>query len=130
MARRGSVFDITIQGMEPTLLKLRRAHKAMINTRPVFELAEKRLETGEDRLFGRLKGRYVQTGDLKRSLTEAHANGAIRRIHRDELVFGSSLPYAIYQSHGGKNQVLKLLPKERAEIAAAFLSHITKANLA
>jgi hypothetical protein len=54
------------------------------------------LEQAERELFASLGGRYVDTGRTRDSLTTRTHPDAIREVHIDELVFGTSVPYAVF----------------------------------
>lgn len=56
----------------------------------VFPMLEREYVKRFDRWYPRM----YDTGDLRHSLTEEHANGAIREIHLDSIDFGTSIPYA------------------------------------
>jgi hypothetical protein len=81
-----------------------------------------RLEEGEKRLFDFYNGRFVDTGDLMQSLTEDSADGALREMHGDQLLFGSLLEYAVYLPG---DAVLGLSDAERRDVDGLMLGHVT-----
>lgn len=122
---RGLVFDITPVGFGKAERDMRTIAVRLRNARPAFELVLRLLERGEERLFKRFRGKYVDTGALKASLTQPDANDAIRVAHADELEFGTKLFYAKYLTDKNrKSAVLRLLPKERKEANATILEYI------
>jgi hypothetical protein len=81
-----------------------------------------RREEGEKRLFDFYHGRFVETGALKKSLTEEGAEGAIREIHGEQLLFGTSIEYAVYLPG---DAVLGLSEHERHDVDELMLGHVT-----
>lgn len=119
-----ATIDIELRGADPTLRRLDLIQRRMLNMEPAFREVIPILEGGEKRHFDRLNGRYVLTGDLRASLTQAHAKDAIRDADRDELTFGSSLYYAQFLKKGKRSAVLVLQPKAKKEVAARLLREI------
>lgn len=123
---RGLDLEITAVGVGKTEKDLDGISARFKNIRPAFEVVLELIERSEKRLFKRLAGKYVDTGDLMASLTQADANEAIRVAHAEELEFGTGLYYARYQrDQYRKSAVLKLLPKEKREANATILGYIT-----
>lgn len=121
---RGLEFGLELIGGEEAERDLDGIASRMSNARPAFELVEKILESGEERHFNGLKGRYVRTGATKASLTDGNANGAIREAHADELVFGTSIYYARFLRRKKRSAVLVLKPLERKASARTILDYI------
>lgn len=121
---RGLYFHIEAIGVDQAEDKLNAIDRRMVNARPAYDEVAGILEEGERRHFGRLRGRYVDTGELMASLTQPNANGAIRDAHADELIFGTEVYYAKYLRKGKKSAVLVLLPKERKTAARTILDYI------
>lgn len=121
---RGLNFSIQAIGVDQTERRLNAVERRMRDARPAFEKVARILESGEQRHFNSLKGRYVDTGALKASLTQPNANGAIRKAHRDELEFGTSIFYARFLRRKKKSAVLVLKPIERKAAVATILDFI------
>jgi phage gpG-like protein len=75
----------------------------------------------------------VLTGALQRSLTEPDAEGAIREVHDDHLVFGTSLFYARFMQagttvngvpHEPKRPVLVFRPTDRKAAKEVIRLHL------
>lgn len=98
----------------------------MRHAEPAFKLVAEILEKGEERHFKGLQGRYVRTGALRDSLTQPSANGAIREIHGDQLIFGTSIFYAKFLRKRKKSAVLVLKPTERKAAAATILAYVSR----
>jgi hypothetical protein len=122
---RGLYFHIEALGVDEAEDVLKGVSYRMQHAGPAFDEVATSLEEGEKRHFTRLRGRYVDSGDLMASLTQSTANGAIRDSHADELVFGSSIYYAKFLRKGKKSAVLVLLPKERKTAAKTILDYVT-----
>ena len=54
------------------------------------------LEDAHEMHFAKMKGRYVLTGQVRASLTNESAPGAIRQVHNGELRFGTRVEHARY----------------------------------
>lgn len=125
---RGLTFEIQPLGTEKTSSDLAGVAHRLQNAEPAYLQVARILERGEQRLFTRLRGKYVDTGATRASLTQPHANGAIRRAHADELVFGSSIWYAKFLRKGKKSAVLVLQPTERKAITQTVLDYVTSGD--
>lgn len=128
---RGLTFDLKISGthnkpLERTSDRFHYVAKRMRNARIAFQQVSKIVESGEERHFNSLRGRYVQTGATRDSLTQPNANGALREAHHNELVFGTTIEYAKYLRKGKKSAVLVLKPTERRASAELILQHIVR----
>jgi len=127
-------FDLDIDVIGTRLMgrRLRAVGDRMIQAGPAFAAMVPAMEKGEIKHFASLKGKYVRTGDLKRSLT-GEAPGSIRDVHDDGagLTFGTSIYYAKYltkskrdplaanfkkKGKAGWSAVLVLRPETRREI--------------
>lgn len=88
-------YQITIANASEVAGDLRAIGKRMENAEPAFRAIIPVIESGEERYFSRLKGRYVRTGATKDSLTGVTAN-SIRDVHNDGggLTFGTTVSYA------------------------------------
>lgn len=97
----------------------------------------KKMEDAEQLVFAGLGGRYVNSGAVKRSLTEAGGEGAVREEMADGVKFGTSIWYAHFLTEhvgpptdkGGLKRpppsaVLKLTPALRAEIGRDLTAFI------
>jgi hypothetical protein len=79
-------------------------------------------ERGEATLFESYGGKYVETGDLRASLTNSGAAGAVRLLTPEEFTFGTSVWYAIFQGTtgpGNKKAPSAILEPTALEAAAA-----------
>jgi hypothetical protein len=121
---RGLEFGLQLVGDEKAVKDMDGIAERMKDAKPAFELVEKILESGEERHFNSLKGRYVDTGALKASLTDGNANGAIREAHADELTFGTSIYYARFLRRRRKSAVLVLKPLERKASTRTIMEFI------
>lgn len=125
---RGLTFDLTAVATGPVVDELEGISKRMTHLQPVLPSVERLLEAGEVRHFSGLGGKYQDTGALMASLTQPHANGAIREHHADELVFGSNIYYAKYQRKGKKSAVLVLKPTEKKQAARVIIDFIAQGH--
>ena len=123
---RGLSLDIQAIGAEKAEAGLEGVARRLVNLIPAWRRVETELELGHRRHFDRLRGRYVRTGDLRASLTEAHANGSIREHHDDELIFGTSIFYAKFQRKGKKSAVVVLQPLVRRRASQIILEHVVE----
>lgn len=123
---RGLNFTVQAVGARNAANNLEGIARRMTRLQPAFREVTRVLEAGEERVFA--GGKFTDTGALRNSLTQPHANGAIREIHGDSLEFGTSIPYARYQhtKRSKKNAVVVLRPKERKLSAAILLRAITR----
>lgn len=121
---RGLEFGLQLVGGDKAEKDLDGIAARMEDAKPAFELVEKILESGEERHFKGLRGRYVRTGALKASLTDGSANGAIREAHADELTFGTSIYYARFLRRKKKSAVLVLKPLERKASTRTIMDYI------
>lgn len=122
---RGLNFEIRPEGVDATSEDLAGVARRLVNAEPAFVDVARILERGEQRLFKRLRGKYVDTGATRASLTQPDANGAIRQAHGDELVFGTSIWYARFLRRKKKSAVLVLQPTERKAAAQTILDYVT-----
>lgn len=105
----------------------------------IFDAEFSILEEAERTIFAAHGGKYVMSGDLKNSLTERDATGAIRRGHGAYGIveFGTSIWYARFQrridgpsglprgrKRWGPNQVLRITPAARQGAAAALHDYL------
>jgi hypothetical protein len=121
-------YEIQALGTEETEADLAGVSRRMANAAPAFAESARILERGEQRVFDRLHGKYVRTGATKASLTQPAANGAIREVHADALIFGTSIWYARFLRKRKKSAVLVLLPKERKQLTQTMLDYITEGD--
>jgi hypothetical protein len=102
MARsNGLDFRIRLKGDEAILGKYEGIEERLQDLRPALEDVSDLLESGEQRLFDQMRGKYVRTGRLRESLTNSLSADAIRSITGDTLVFGTSVYYARFQQKIG-----------------------------
>lgn len=74
----------------------------------------------------------VQTGALRDSLTKMYAPGAIRKIERDGLVFGTSLWYSRFmygtkvkgKQHSPRRPIVVLRPVDRKRTRAVLADYL------
>ena len=86
---------VSMRGARKVELDLARMRGRMRNVSPAGRRLVRLLEIRERAMFtGR---RYTNTGRLRRSLTQRHAPGAIRKITSDNVLFGSSVWYGRFQ---------------------------------
>lgn len=124
MASKPMIVEIEPIGFAHAVKTLAGVRMRLLNAKPAYEVILEMLEKGEQRLFTRLGGKYVDTGDLKASLTQGTANEAIREAHVDQLVFGTEIYYArFHKDKRGKSAVLKLQPTERKLAAKSLLDY-------
>lgn len=77
------------------------------------------LEAAERERFAALGGREVDTGRLERSLTESGGPDAIREVTSSELVFGTRVPYAQYQTDEDGNNLVMVRPGDAGQAGIA-----------
>lgn len=94
VTERGVALDVSLEGAEKVERDLDRMVKRLHNLSPVMHKAMRRMEERERLLFS--GGRYVNTGRTRASLTAPAASGAVRKVKRDGLEFGSRVSYARY----------------------------------
>lgn len=111
------------------------------NLSPEFTEEIGRLERAEESVFS--GGEYVRTGALRDSLTHSGAEGAVRRVTRSSLEFGSSIFYARFQVEnpgpqtpagglerkGHPSAVLKLEPQAGVEVTESVGEYILRGPL-
>jgi hypothetical protein len=112
-----------------------------VHLQPGLEDVARLFEAEEARHFGLMRGRYVLTGATMRSLTEAHASGAIRQVFSDHLHFGTHVPQAHYltksphdaenfqvEKHNGKGRsaVLVLRPHAQEQAAKILADYVAE----
>jgi hypothetical protein len=119
------VFEIQAFGFNEAAGKLKRVAIRFRNARPAFELIQEILESGEQRIFKNLRGKYVDTGALMESLTQPSADGAIREAHMAGVDFGTDIWYArFHRDEKGKLPYLKILTKERQQIRETVMGYV------
>jgi hypothetical protein len=123
---RGLKLYVEARGVGKTAEDLAVIGRRMRDARPAFERVMPVLEAGEARHFAGLGGRFVMSGALRDSLTQASANGAIRETHGSHLVFGTSIFYARFQRKGRKSAVLVVKPKEKRQAATTIMDWIVE----
>lgn len=111
-------------GAHPAQVRLTGMAARYLNLEPAFDEAMGILERREVEIFAAWHGRYVDTGDTMRSLTEPGADGAIREAHHDYAEFGSSIPYVIYLRDQGRSAVMRFDESDAAEVGAAVLAYV------
>jgi hypothetical protein len=89
-------FDIEGEGFEIASTWLRGVSLRVLDHSPAYETMIRVLEGAEQELFNSLGGRYVDTGRTLESLTQSGSPDAIRKIHDNELDFGTEVPYAVF----------------------------------
>lgn len=130
-------FEVTEHGAEQVARLIEdigthavRAAPAMVKIGIVLQTAELALwkrhggKKWEPRADGSPAG--IDTGALQRSLTEA-GEGAIREIHEDHIVFGTSLWYAHFMlgtKHQPKRPILAYTPTVRKKTAEIIALHL------
>jgi hypothetical protein len=119
-------IEIVLLDPHPAIARLEGIEERILELEPAFDEVMGVLESSERRLFDSYNGRYVDTGDLRDSLTEPHADGAIRELHHDGAEFGSSIPYAVYQREGGRSAVMRFDEADENEVAAIVLRYIVE----
>jgi hypothetical protein len=86
--------SIELVGAEKAQHDFDQVMRRMLNHRTGMRRTIPLLEEAERATFAELGGRYVKTGATKRSLTEARAEGAVRRPSAHALAFGTKVWYA------------------------------------
>lgn len=127
-----SVVEVQAVGTDEAVRMFDRVNNNMRDLTSGFRLAMPILAAGEARYFSRLRGKFVDTGRLRESLTRVGSGGdAIREAHRNYAVFGTNVTYARYLRAGRVNKrgtkksaVLVLLPTERKLVARAMLRDV------
>jgi phage gpG-like protein len=138
---------VSVKGLDGIDKRFSRFARNLEETRPVFMEISEALAKSNKRAYGRgvqlaeqtveTKARkglppeaLVATGDLKASLTESSAKGAIREITPHEMRFGTSIFYSRFINYGvpGHNmpahKVLKLTPTVRKLIKSLLREHL------
>jgi phage gpG-like protein len=113
-------------------------HRAM-HAEPAMRKISAVLLLGEQALWKRSGGKKwapradgstpgVLSGDLLRSLTQAEAPGAIREIHADHVVFGTSIWYGKFMQGGTKHEpkrpILVFRPTDRKATKTIIELHL------
>lgn len=122
-----------IQGTDRLLNSLERLDLSLRDFRPLFNQASQLIYEFEKEAFDSegstsrvgkwkpLTARYTRwkektapgkpilqlSGALKRSLTRPNARGSVRRVTEEELIVGSSLPYAVFHQAGTPRMVAR-----------------------
>jgi hypothetical protein len=89
-------LGIELEGYDEAQAMLQRAIRGLRHPGPAMAGEFPILEAEEQHIFDALHGRYVDTGRTMRSLTEPGGPDAVRVVTSDELIFGTSVPYAPY----------------------------------
>ena len=113
------MIDVDLIGAERAIATLDHAERVLIN--PAMYVADQVfdvIETAQVSHFAALHGRYVDTGELRESLTSRHAANALRLAHGDQIDFGTL--EGKYQGTGP----LALDAKLNAAIAATILREV------
>jgi hypothetical protein len=121
----GLNYEISAHGFDAAIARLggvaERAEAWQVVAPKIFDT----LEEGEARIFVRLHGRMVKSGDLRASLTERSAPGAVRRVGHEDIEFGTSVWYARAAASRAKLRILRTTPKARREIKALVGAYVT-----
>lgn len=121
----GVTYDIQALGFDRAAGKLKRVSYHLRDVRPAWKVIAEMLEQGEARLFRRYRGKYVDTGATRASLTQPTANDAIREFHAQQMDFGTAVWYAhFHRDKKGKSILLKLQPTERKVIPTTLLQYV------
>jgi phage gpG-like protein len=81
------------------------------------------------RRLGATGGPMVRTGALEKALTRPKASGQVDERKRDELVFGTTLPYARFHDEGRgvtRRPLMTFTPRERHDMAKALETYIAQ----
>lgn len=123
-------IGVELVGANGTMSELRkiasRARDPEAALREIFPV----FEASEREIFDSYGGKYVRTGDTKRSLTESNAKGAVRSVSGDTFIFGSRIWYAKFQGTTGKGNhrapsaILKLTPEVARAASKAVLDYV------
>jgi len=127
--------DVDIVGAERLMRRCDGIAWRLTHQEPVMKEAMNRLEKSEEKFFG---DQYVDTGRLRDSLTNEHAEGAIRRVLPTGAVFGSSIYYAPFQvedpgpitpagglvRHGHPSAILKVDKSQGDELTVALGEYV------
>lgn len=112
-------------GFNETAGKLKRVSIRFQDMRPAFEAMEEILERGEERIFEKLRGKYVDTGHLKESLTQSDATDAVREAHAQHLDFGTATWYArFHKDKRGKSPYVKVMTTERQHMSEEAIEYV------
>ena len=131
---------VELIGADKVETDLRGISSRMLDLAPALAEQVRILEASEEATFGDLGGRYVDTGAVRRSLTISGAEGAVRRLTRSSLDFGTGFHYARFLTthvgpeteSGGLERplpvaVLKLTPAASSSLRSqsrAVMDHI------
>ena len=129
-------MTIEILGVDKVERDLHGIAGRMVDMEPAFRDATHLLEASEARLFDELAGRYVRTGQLRRSLTAPGAG--VREVRAGHMAFGSDVYYARFQVEdpgpptaagglerkGHPSAVLKLDEETAGAVAHRMMGHI------
>jgi hypothetical protein len=128
---------IELIGADKVEHDLRGISARMLDVSPALAAQVRALELSEEATFAGLAGRYVDTGAVRRSLTMSGSDGAVRRLSRSSLDFGTGFHYARFLTEhvgpeteaGGLERplpvaVLKLTPAVAGEAGHAVMRHI------
>lgn len=131
-------LDITAHGVGDVARAIENIGQRAVNARPAMLAITELLENGEQALWKRSGGKKwppradgtkagVLSGDLERSLTEGGADGAVREIHADHLVFGTSIWYARFMQgtkHQPKRPIIVFRPTDRKKTKTIIELHL------
>jgi hypothetical protein len=94
----GSVQTVSLEGIKHLHETLDGIERRASDTRLAAPFVFAELEAGEEALFKRANGLWVNTGRTRKSLTEPEGEDAIRRLlgGGQGFVFGSKVWYAIF----------------------------------
>ncbi len=109
------------------------------NPTPILEASMRMMEVAEANLFDSLAPHFVKKGDVRASLTEPDARGAIREIHGMEAKFGTSIWYSKFlrkvdgpsgkprgRKRVGPNLVLKIRAQDRRAAVKALGRYLVR----
>lgn len=136
---RGLSYEITAVHADRVAAAYGDVGEAVEHAEPAFEEIVGMLEAEEARHFRLMRGRYVLTGQTEASLTQPDARDAIRRVHGDSLVFGTSVYYARFlaksrrdrenfqiEDRKGRSAVLVLRPVAVRRAAQVLVDHCAR----
>jgi hypothetical protein len=113
------VYEIELIGEREVVGDLTGIAVRSVHLEPAFEAAFQAQERAQAMPFA--NGELVRTGNLRASLTQPHATGAIREAHGTEGVFGTSVRYARpAAARSGKHVLVEPVP-ELADLTLAYI---------
>lgn len=99
-------------GFEDSTDRLAEVQRRILAPRPAWEYAMTEFERSHERHFRKMKGRYVDTGQTRASLT-GRTDKSIREIMDDRAVFGSRRPQSVWLTKRDEDVENYQLPKRR-----------------